>query len=123
MDTVTRVSFIDRLKNAVRAFRCQPVQTLHLGVNVIKCDECEYKSGASLREDLLVTGGARAAFMAYCGYIDLPFGVEGEADISRYVSKLVDAYLEYREFDKDLNFDEYIENALRRKYKKDSKGT
>lgn len=65
------------------------------------------------RDNLLVTAGARAAYMHCAGRIELPRGVDGEAKIALFISAVVDRYTI---FDRDENFDEYIERALRDKY-------
>ena len=31
----------ERIRDAVRAFQGKPVQTIQLGVRVVRCDECE----------------------------------------------------------------------------------
>jgi hypothetical protein len=31
----------ERINDAIRAFRGKPVQTIQLGVKVVRCDECE----------------------------------------------------------------------------------
>ena len=85
---------------------------LTYGVTIKKCDECEYKRGDSLRDDLLVTAGARAAYMdGNC--IGLPSGTKGERELSLYIAKLVDYYIS---IGADKNFDEFIETALIEKY-------
>lgn len=66
-----------------------------------------------LRDNLLVTAGARAAYMHCAGCIELPHGIEGEEEIALYISTVVDRYMT---FDTDENFDEYIEMALTDKY-------
>lgn len=69
----------------------------------------------ALRDNLLVTAGARAAYMHCAGRIELPRGVEGEAEIAHFISTVVNRYIV---FDQDENFDEYIELALTDKYRR-----
>jgi hypothetical protein len=51
--------------------------------------------------------------MHHDGYIKLPEGIEGEADMALLVAKIVDAYISIND---DINFDEYIETVLMDKY-------
>ena len=44
MNTVKQTTFADRLRNAIRSFKGQPIGSLTLGVDVKKCNECEYKN-------------------------------------------------------------------------------
>ena len=37
-----KTSLIDRIKNSIRAFRCKPIRSIHYGVNITRCDECEH---------------------------------------------------------------------------------
>lgn len=67
----------------------------------------------SLRDNLLVTMGARAAYMDMLREIDIPDGCAGEDVLASFVGQTVDDYL--AESDKFVNcesFDEYIETAL-----------
>lgn len=88
------------------------IPSMHMGVEFHRCDECEYKRDASLRDDLLVTAGARAAYMHDKDVIDIPDGVEGEAELARFITNRVYYYLAIDE----RNFDNYIESALISKY-------
>ena len=67
----------------------------------------------TLRDNLLVTAGARAAYMHDAGAINLPGGLRGEERLAKFISEQVDAYAW---FDCDVNFDEYIELALFHEY-------
>lgn len=67
---------------------------------------------ASLRDNLLVTAGARAAYMDSEGCIDLPGGVEGEDILAGFIVKAVNHYL----FNDVGPFDLYIEKALLAKF-------
>lgn len=66
-----------------------------------------------LRDDLLVTMGARAASMEDAGVINLPEGVEGETILAKFVANKVDHYMAME--DRDC-FDLYIEEALEKEY-------
>lgn len=67
----------------------------------------------NLRDNLLVTAGARAAYMECSRVIDLPSGVDGEEILAEFVTGVVDKYIDER-----INnpFDEYIENALKERF-------
>lgn len=65
-----------------------------------------------LRDNLLVTMGARAAYMECEGLIKLPSGVEGEEQLSNFVRRKVQ---EYQDLD-ILNFDFFIEMELMKEY-------
>lgn len=67
-----------------------------------------------IRENLLVTMGVRAGVMDVRGYIDLPTGVEGEAELAAFVSESVTNYMKTD----DVCFDEYIETVLTQQYGK-----
>ena len=106
----------DRLSNAIKAFRGLPIKhSIEFGVDVKRCNRCEYKNNQPIRDDLLVTAGARAAYMEDANIIELPHGVEGEARLAEFVSKMVDRYLTHSEF-RDVPCDEYIELALKAAY-------
>ena len=62
-----------------------------------------------IRDNLLVTMGARAAYMHYAGSINLPSGYRGEDRLAAFVTETVDRYIDD---DLDIPFDEYIETAL-----------
>lgn len=68
-----------------------------------------------LRDDLLVTMGARAAYMHDRGDIELPSGVVGERELSEFVATVVDMYVSTSK-NFNVSYDEYIEHHLKRKY-------
>ena len=70
---------------------------------------------ASLRDNLLVTAGARAAYMDSEGCINLPGGVEGEDILAEFIKDMVDCYINL-ESDTLGPFDLYIEKALLAKF-------
>lgn len=115
MSEVRRTNFLDRLENAIRAFNGKPIGSVYLGLDVKRCDKCEYKYERALRDDILVNAGARAAYMEDAGHIELPHGVDGEAKLAEFVSKIVDRYLNTPEY-RDIPCDEYIELALMKEY-------
>ena len=115
MNKVRRTSFLDRLNNAVKAFKGRPISTLYLGMDVKRCDKCSYKSERPIRDDLLVTAGARAAYMEDAGHIELPHGIAGEAKLAAFVSRMVDRYLNISEY-RDIPCDLYIEERLMEEY-------
>ena len=65
------------------------------------------------RYNLLVTAGARAAYMDAADKIKLPVGVTGEDLLARFVKNRVD---EYMKKELDIPFDEYIESVLLEKF-------
>ena len=67
----------------------------------------------SIRENLLVTAGTRAAYMDASGIIVLPTGAEGEDRLAEFTIKTVDRYINEQI---DEPFDLYIESALRDEY-------
>ena len=72
----------------------------------------------SLRDNLLVTMGARASSMDSLGYIELPDGSRGEDILAIFCCNVVDEYLVERhspEMD-CISFDEYIETALTKEF-------
>ena len=108
-----RTTFMDRMKNALRAFQGKPIGSITYGIDIKRCDKCEYKSDLSMRDHLMITVGARAAYMCSAGMVDLPEGLDGECDLAWFVKRTVDKYLQD---DTDINFDEYIETALINEY-------
>lgn len=113
MNQVKQTTLLDRIKNAIRAFQGKPIQTLYLGLDAKRCDECDYKINAPIREHLLVVMGARAAYMDSDGTIDIPGGLEGEGKLTDFVTKVVNRYVTEAT---DIYFDEYIETALIKEY-------
>lgn len=110
------MTVIQRIKNAARAFKGKPITTVALGVDVKRCSECGYQFQASIRDNLLVTAGTRAAYMDDANVIKLPSGVDGEDELALFLSKVVDQYINYRRFFDESNFDEFIEKSLQEKY-------
>lgn len=113
---IKRTTLINRLKNAVRAFRGCPIQSLTLGLDIKRCDQCDYKSDAPIREHLMVIMGARAAYMEYAEMIDIPGGLGGEGELVWFVRKTVNSYIQKTTDGEDINFDNYIETALLNEY-------
>lgn len=71
---------------------------------------------SELRNNLLVTMGARAAYMECLGLIELPRGVDGEKELSDFITNKVDIYMAERLVTYDMNFDQYMEESLLNKY-------
>ena len=69
----------------------------------------------SLRENMLITTGARAAYMECRGDISLPAGSTGEDELAEFIAETVDRYTN----SVNMNFDEFIETALLRRFKKE----
>lgn len=67
----------------------------------------------SIRDNLLITAGSRAAYMDAFHVIDLPYGVDGEDEVADFVTKLVDEYITNNI---DEPFDVFIEKALMKRY-------
>ena len=88
------------------------IDGLTIGVDFKRCDKCEYKNN-EMRDELLVTSGARAAYMDDANLINLPGGLAGECNLARFISYMVDVYMSCKP---DAIFDEYIEAALIQKY-------
>lgn len=109
------MSLRTRLKNAIRAFKGQPVAgSITFGLDVKRCSECEHKQDHSFRDNLLVTSGARVAYMNTMNHISIPDGIDGEHEVAMFISKVVDSYLC---LDHEMNFDEFIEEAIQKKYR------
>ena len=107
-----RMTLADRFKRAVYAFKGNPIGNLYFGVDIKRCDQCEYKNVPEIRDNLLVTAGARAAYMNYSDKIDIPDGIEEEFKLYEFLTKVVDDYLR-----RDCgNFDLYLETKLTEKY-------
>lgn len=87
---------------------------LTVGVSFKRCDECEYKN-TWIRDNELVTAGARAAYLDDAGVIDIPGWLEGEDELAFFIKNLVNRY--YYDHVGE-NFDEYIETELIKKYGK-----
>ena len=115
---IKRTTLMNRLKNAILAFRGRPIQSISLGIDIKRCDECEYKGGAGQREHLMVVMGARAAYMDAMGDIDIPEGLEAEGNFVWFVRKTVEHYIQEPTDVTGVNFDDYIETALIKQYGK-----
>lgn len=74
----------------------------------------EDRKKIQLRDNLLVTAGARAAYMECMRYITLPAGTRGKDELARFIIKAVDLYLNEGI---DIPFDTYIENSLTNAYR------
>lgn len=116
MNTVKRLTIIDRIRNAIKAFKGTSIDSLSFGLDIKRCDQCEYKGDANLREHLMTIMGARAAYMDYACRIDIPSGLEGEGELVGFVKKTVDSYIWKATDGEDNNFDEFIETALMNEY-------
>ena len=111
-NTIKKTTLVDRVKRSVEAFKGNPIGNLYFGIDVKRCDQCEYKNVPEIRDNLLVTAGARAAYMNYNDKIDIPEGIEEEFKLSEFLTKVVDDYLRL-----DCgNFDLYLETKLTEKY-------
>ena len=67
-----------------------------------------------LRDDLLVTMGARAAYMECAGVIRLPAGINGEEELAKFVVNRVDEFVECCMY--EIPFDLFIETELKNEY-------
>lgn len=65
------------------------------------------------RDNLLVTMGARAAYMECDGIINLPAGIYGEQELAEFAVEKVDQYMDENI---DESFDLYIERELDKRY-------
>lgn len=63
---------------------------------------------------MLITMGARAAYMECAGIIKLPSGLEGEDALGDFVCEKVQEYIDIHH--NDMNFDEFIEMELIKEY-------
>ena len=111
-NTIKKTTLVDRVKRAVDAFKENSIGNLYFGVDIKRCDQCEHKNVPEIRDNLLVTAGARAAYMNWSDKIDIPEGIEEEFKLSEFLTKVVDDYLR---FDWE-NFDLYLETKLIEKY-------
>ena len=111
-NTIKKTTLADRLKRSVKAFKGEPIGSLYFGVDVKRCDQCEYKNVPGIRDNLLVTAGTRAVHMDYSGEIDIPEGFEEENKLAEFLTKVVDDYIRL-----DWgNFDLYLEAKLIERY-------
>ena len=69
----------------------------------------------SIRENLLVTIGSRAAYMDVRGDIELPVGSRGEEVLAAFAVKLADRWMKE---EPDMSFDCFIEIALKKRFPK-----
>jgi hypothetical protein len=106
------------MRAAWKAFKGSKIDSISLGVDVKRCDECQFKFDASIRDDLLVIAGARAAYMDSLGSISIPDGVHEEQELAAHIRNYVDYYLLATGLE-DINFDEHIESCLREVYGRD----
>ena len=111
-NTIKKTTLADRFKRSMDAFKGDPVGNLYFGIDVKRCDQCEHKNIPEFRDNLLVTAGARAAYINCNNKIDIPDGIEEEFKLSEFLTKVVDDYLRL-----DCgNFDLYLETKLTEKY-------
>ena len=87
------MTLAERFKRAVDAFKGSQVGNLYFGVDIKRCDQCEHKNVPEIRDNLLVTAGARAAYMNCSDKIDIPEGIEEEFKLAEFLTKIVDYYL------------------------------
>ena len=111
-NTIKKTTLMDRVKRAVDAFKENSIDNLYFGVDIKRCDQCEHKNVPEIRDNLLVTAGARAAYMNCSDKIHIPEGIEEEFKLSKFLTKVVDDYLRF-EWE---NFDLYLETKLIEKY-------
>ena len=76
-NAIKKTTLVDRVKRSVEAFKGNPVGNLYFGVDIKRCDQCEYKNVPEIRDNLLVTAGARAAYINCSNKINIPDGIEG----------------------------------------------
>ena len=111
-NTIKKTTLVDRVKRAIDAFKGNSIGNLYFGIDVKRCDRCEHKNIPEFRDNLLVTAGARAAYMNYSGKINIPDGIEEEFKLAEFLTKVIDYYLSL-----DCgNFDLYLEAKLIEKY-------
>lgn len=72
--------------------------------------------GFSLRDSLLITAGARAAYMDIRGDINIPGGLDGEDNLSKVI---VDAVRTYLKLPYEVPFDFFIEGELYEAFKEE----
>ena len=89
-----------------------PLGNLYFGIEIKRCDQCKYKNIPEIRDNLLVTAGARAAYMNYSDKIDIQEGIEEEFKLAEFLTKVVDEYIRLD----GVNFDLYLEAKLIEKY-------
>ena len=103
---------LEDLKKAEVPKRNSPVGNLYFGIDIKRCDQCKCKNIPEIRDNLLVTAGARAVHMDYRGEIAIREGLEEEDKLAEFLTKIIDHYLSH-----DCgNFDLYLETKLIEKY-------
>ena len=103
---------LEDLKKAEVPKRNGLVGDLYFGIDIKRCDQCKYKNIPEIRDNLLVTAGARAVHMGYRGEIAIREGLEEENKLAEFLTKIIDHYLSH-----DCgNFDLYLETKLIEKY-------
>ena len=112
LNTIKKTTLMDRFKRSVNAFKGNPVGNLYFGIDVKRCDQCEYKNIPEIRDNLLITAGTRAAYMNCSDKIDIPEGIEEEFKLAEFLTKVVDEYIRLD----GGNFDLYLETKLIEKY-------
>lgn len=111
-NTIKKTTLADRLKRSVKAFKGEPIGSLYFGVDLRRCDQCEYKNIPEIRDNLLVTAGTRAVYMNYNGKINIPEGFEEENKLAEFLTCVVDDYIRLD----GKNFDLYLEYRLIERY-------
>lgn len=71
----------------------------------------------NIRDNLLITAGARAAYMDSSGSIDIPEGLDGEDRLTKCIVKAVDVYMSAQI---DTPFDLYIESLLLYEFRREN---
>jgi hypothetical protein len=66
-----------------------------------------------LRDNLMTTMAMRIAYMDCAGCVCIPSGLHGEEELACFVGDTVDAYINNHD---DLNFDEFIETEIAKRY-------
>jgi hypothetical protein len=109
------MGLINRIKNAIRAFKGDPIDARYVsvGIDVKRCINCEHAQANPFRDDLLVTAGTRAGYMDYNEEIELPSGIYSEREIAEFIAGVVDYYMNNKT---GTYFDDYIERKLIEKY-------
>lgn len=69
-----------------------------------------------VRDNLLVTAGARAGYMAAKDIIELPCGLEGEDVLAEFIVNAVSTYIK---LPNDIPYDLFIEEALYEEFGKE----
>ena len=103
------------LKKAEAPKRNSPVDNLYFGIDIKRCDQCEYKNVPEIRDNLLVTAGARAVHMDYRGEIDIREGFEEENKLAAFLTKVIDYYLSDDDSKKLHEYKEIIEDYKKEK--------